>query len=330
MSPCHEYAALLDAYVDGELSPEEMARVRTHLDACPGCRAYVDDALAIRAAFPDAEETEVPEGFADSVSAAIRAGAAPQRKRRPRWLRTAAPLAACCALVILLSQLPGLGGNDAVRRETAAEDSAMAAAQQPETEKTQDIAAMDETDGAAGDDASPETPTVYMAQGAPESQDAADEAENSPAPSERNTDALEDGGTGGDTAGSQSETPSQDEASDNVGTEETDAAPQDDPQVSVNTTTLEPEEPDAWVAYENVVFAAVVYLPADVVGDALDGYEGKPYSDANCPEGGVIGTGYALDQETFEHVLDMLDAPQDPTQNQDATTERCCIVVTEG
>ena len=47
MRPCDEYAALLDGYVDGELSPEEMIRVQTHLETCPGCQAYVDDALAI-------------------------------------------------------------------------------------------------------------------------------------------------------------------------------------------------------------------------------------------------------------------------------------------
>ena len=82
MRPCDEYAALLDDYVDGELTPAEADRVRDHLTVCPGCRAYVDDALAIRAAFPDAEDTEVPEGFAEGVSAAIRAGAAPRRTRR--------------------------------------------------------------------------------------------------------------------------------------------------------------------------------------------------------------------------------------------------------
>ena len=35
MKYCEEYAALLDLYVDGELSPGEMAAVQEHLDQCP-------------------------------------------------------------------------------------------------------------------------------------------------------------------------------------------------------------------------------------------------------------------------------------------------------
>lgn len=59
----HENAALLDAFVDGELTAAEMAEVQAHLAECPGCQAYVDDALAIRADFPTAESMELPSGF---------------------------------------------------------------------------------------------------------------------------------------------------------------------------------------------------------------------------------------------------------------------------
>ena len=78
MKNCENYAALLDPFIDGELSPDEAARVQAHLDECPVCRAYVDDALAIRSAFPDAEDTELPEGFTKTVMARIRAEAAPR------------------------------------------------------------------------------------------------------------------------------------------------------------------------------------------------------------------------------------------------------------
>ena len=62
MKYCEEYAALLDLYVDGELSPEEMAAVQEHLDQCPDCRRYVDEILEIRAAFPDVEEASDAAG----------------------------------------------------------------------------------------------------------------------------------------------------------------------------------------------------------------------------------------------------------------------------
>lgn len=82
MKYCEEYAALLDLYVDGELSPEEMAAVQEHLDQCPDCRRYVDEILEIRAAFPDVEETPVPAGFADGVMEAIRAASPAPGKLR--------------------------------------------------------------------------------------------------------------------------------------------------------------------------------------------------------------------------------------------------------
>lgn len=115
MKYCDDYAALLDLYVDGELSPAEMADVQAHLDTCPGCRAYVDDALAIRAAFPHAEDTEVPAGFAEGVMAAIRAQsasqqpqAAPQKRKLSKILL---PLAACCAIVLLVRGVGFPGGS---------------------------------------------------------------------------------------------------------------------------------------------------------------------------------------------------------------------------
>ena len=147
MRYCDDYAALLDLYIDGELSPEEMSRVQEHLDRCPGCRAYVDDALAIRAAFPDAEEVEVPEGFAEGVMARVqketvsRAEATPKKKQPTPWRKVLPTLAACCALVILLRSVPGMFSGrkeeapamaaPAMTTESAAEEKAVAAAEEP-------------------------------------------------------------------------------------------------------------------------------------------------------------------------------------------------------
>ncbi len=96
----HEHTALLDAFVDGQLTTEEMTEVQAHLAECPDCRAYVDDALTIRASFPTEEEPALPEGFAGRVMQAV-AKAPQSRPKKQPWGRLAAA-AACLALVILI------------------------------------------------------------------------------------------------------------------------------------------------------------------------------------------------------------------------------------
>lgn len=127
MKNCKAYEALLDAFAEGDLFTEDMLQVQQHLNECPHCQAYVDDLLAIRAAFPSLEDEEVPEGFADSVMAAVaahpQAAAAPAaapKKQPTRWLRIAAPLAACCAIVILLQNGP-FGDRNTVKQKAASE-----------------------------------------------------------------------------------------------------------------------------------------------------------------------------------------------------------------
>ncbi len=133
MKYCEKYAALLDLFVDGELPAAEMERARNHLENCPGCRAYVEDALTIRAGFPDVEDAVVPEGFAEGVmerirEASAREGKVVELKRRStrRWAGMIAALAACCALVILVRTGPGGGLNGVLsgddRGETALYD----------------------------------------------------------------------------------------------------------------------------------------------------------------------------------------------------------------
>ena len=283
MKYCETYAALLDLYVDGELSLEEMLEVQAHLDECPACQSYVDDALDMRAAFPDAGETEVPEGFAAGVMAKIQAvPAAPRKKKKTPWLGVLASLAACCAIVILQQNgpLPG-GGNDSasVAYDVAAEETVTEcddAATYTTAEESVEEAAMGTATAESGTYAQNDPMETRM--------------EQAPATEEESAEITADAASA----------------------KEADLAA------------------DSWVEYDNVVFSCVVYLPQDRVGDVLDGYEGKPYSNANFPEEGVIGTGYALEQAEFERILyDEFDYPHGPMLNQNRTTDLCCIVVTE-
>lgn len=120
MNTCESYAALLDAFAEGDLFTEDMVRVQQHLNNCPHCQTYLEDLLAIRAAFPTAEDTPVPPDFTANVMAAVAAtpqaapeSAATPRKKDNRWLRILAPLAACCAIVILLQGIPGATTKEA-------------------------------------------------------------------------------------------------------------------------------------------------------------------------------------------------------------------------
>ena len=155
MKYCDDYAALLDLYVDGELSPEEMSRVQAHLEQCPGCRAYVDDALAIRAAFPDAEDVEIPAGFAESVMARIQKETVPKKKTPTSWRKVLPTLAACCTLVILLRSVPGMFSGrkleapamaaPAMATESAAEEKAAATVEEPAVMMDRQMAAGSDT-----------------------------------------------------------------------------------------------------------------------------------------------------------------------------------------
>ena len=204
-------------------------------------------------------------------------------------------------MVVLLAGLPAFGGDSArVAEDVVGEESETA---QERTETTAEAAQAPDAADAVEDDASQEdVPTAYLAQAEPE---------NSPTSPDANA-AIPKAGTDDQTADPEAA--------------EGDKAPQDD--LSVNAAVV---EPDAWVEYDNVVFAAVVCLPQDVVGDALTDYAGKPYSNVNHPEDGVIGTGYAMTAEEAEHILrDILEVSDALTQNPDATTDLVCIVVTEG
>ena len=122
MNHCESYEPLLDAFTEGDLFMEDLVWVQKHLNECPKCRAYVDDLIAIRAAFPTVEETELPLGFTASVMGAVvdtpqaavpvtaKAKPASASKKTP-WVKVLSGLAACCAIVLLAQGVPQLAGG---------------------------------------------------------------------------------------------------------------------------------------------------------------------------------------------------------------------------
>ena len=163
----HENTALLDAFVDGELTAAEMAEVQAHLAECPDCQAYVDDALAIRADFPTAESTELPADFAGHVMQAVAKTPQSRPKKQP-WGKLAA--AAACLAVIVLVQY-GAGLSRSASNEAAAYTADCAAAESTE-ERSADASSGDDADSCqpmdSADD-SGESDSVAAGSGEPDS-----------------------------------------------------------------------------------------------------------------------------------------------------------------
>ena len=138
----HENAALLDAFVDGELTAAEMAEVQAHLAECPGCQAYVDDALAIRADFPTADSTELPADFTDHIMQAVAKTPQSRPKTQP-WGKLAAA-AACLAVIVLVQYGAGLSSRN-TSNEAAAYTADCAAAEST-VERSADASSGDDAD----------------------------------------------------------------------------------------------------------------------------------------------------------------------------------------
>lgn len=164
----HENTALLDAFVDGELTAAEMAEVQAHLAECPGCQAYVDDALAIRADFPTAESTELPADFTDHIMQAVAKTPQSRPKKQP-WGKLAAA-AACLALIVLVQYGAGLSSRN-TSNEAAAYTADCAAAEST-VERSADASSGDDADSCQpmdSPDDSGESDSVAAGSGEPDS-----------------------------------------------------------------------------------------------------------------------------------------------------------------
>ncbi len=149
MKKCEEFAPLLSAYFDGELTEEERAELRAHVMECEACQKLLGELTALHEAFGALGEEEVPVGFTEGVMAAVRAekaAAKPQTKKRSAWRRMA-PLAACAALVLLAAAV-ALPQMD----KKSVNDADMSPACAPENRKIYAVTGAPSADGDAGED----------------------------------------------------------------------------------------------------------------------------------------------------------------------------------
>ncbi len=86
---CATCEALIDAYVDGELSAGEALDLERALPGCERCRRRLEDARAMRAAFASLPRAEAPAALRMAIRAAL-PSPRPVARRSTIWMRRAA------------------------------------------------------------------------------------------------------------------------------------------------------------------------------------------------------------------------------------------------
>ncbi len=120
---CREMERSLEAYLDGEFDPRDLAEADAHLATCSQCRAMVDGQARARALLraklraamgPGAPAGRAPEALRSRITLAL------AQERRPIWRRMLAPVpiatfAACAAGMVVVLAIHG--GENPVLRE---------------------------------------------------------------------------------------------------------------------------------------------------------------------------------------------------------------------
>ncbi|MBS0541573.1 MAG: zf-HC2 domain-containing protein, partial [Proteobacteria bacterium] len=88
---CPTCEAMVDAYVDGELSATESSAFETALAACPECRRRLDEAKAMSGLLRELPADPAPDLLRARIERDLRAIAARPRERL-RWMAMAASL----------------------------------------------------------------------------------------------------------------------------------------------------------------------------------------------------------------------------------------------
>lgn len=119
MSECERFEEMISALLDSELSEEEAAEVRAHLDVCPECRAMYDAFAAVGAAMAD---EDVPDTLHDGIMAKVRT-AEKAKKTQGVLIRLRPILAAAACLVVLVGTVFALKNTLGMRSDhKSAED----------------------------------------------------------------------------------------------------------------------------------------------------------------------------------------------------------------
>jgi hypothetical protein len=140
---CREWRERLGAYVLGQLSDDELAATRAHIEGCAACRAEAGSLAPLAELLSIADPAQLgaapapPAELADRIATRIaREGKVKQRRRRRRFAigfsgATAAAAAAAIVLAIVLSSPSGSGTAQRVKFASLPDGVAIGATLEP-------------------------------------------------------------------------------------------------------------------------------------------------------------------------------------------------------
>jgi anti-sigma factor RsiW len=96
---CSACEPLLDRYLEGTLSPQQMREIAAHLEACASCAALLDELKVVDGLLVTAPRPALPENFTFAVMAEVRAMPQPRAYRRSWWAAVALYLAAAWVML---------------------------------------------------------------------------------------------------------------------------------------------------------------------------------------------------------------------------------------
>ena len=118
MISCEHCEELMNARLDGELTPEDAPLLDEHLAQCPDCRKLDRDLTALHQRL-SALSLDPPEHLTAAVMAQLEPETAqPSKKKRP-WLAGLCAAAVVLLAVALSPQILPFGGSDAAETEAA-------------------------------------------------------------------------------------------------------------------------------------------------------------------------------------------------------------------
>ncbi|MCC8047809.1 MAG: zf-HC2 domain-containing protein [Oscillospiraceae bacterium] len=154
MAECEKYMEIISAMLDGEAAANETREAMEHIAACPECREFYEDMLALSAEMPAAEP---PAGMHESIMDAVRAGAEDNRsvrqiaaegaamaKRSPTLVRLRRWGYAAAACVVVAVGIFAAAESGALTGRSGASDASAAVSHSTSTSTTTSASAADE------------------------------------------------------------------------------------------------------------------------------------------------------------------------------------------